>query len=204
MELPLLEGDPALGCDDRFVAAALPSGKCSGVSREPALSLLAFCCSAASTADLRSRTVGRRTRLLPSRLTHLRVYGLKAEQILVSESLFSRAPPGWIKGQQPTQQIATMKSMSRAKTYPSEGVLGLPWIANMGATCSWGVEAAPKPATLCSSSPKMHPRDHKSIALSHREGREGANLRSSIAGCGHDPSQRSLNASSMAEPEAGT
>ncbi len=33
-----------------------------------------------------------------SRLTHLRVYGLKAVQILVSESLFSRAPPRWIKG----------------------------------------------------------------------------------------------------------
>ncbi len=35
----------------------------------------------------------------------------------------------------------------------------------MGATCSWGVEAAPRPATLCSSSPKMQPSDHRSMAL---------------------------------------
>lgn len=51
------------------------------------------------------------------------------------------------------------------QTHPSEGVLGLPWMANMGATCSWGVEAAPKPATLCSISPKMQPKDHRSMAL---------------------------------------
>ena len=51
------------------------------------------------------------------------------------------------------------------QTHPSEGVVGLPWMANMGATCSWGVEAAPKPATLCSISPKMQPKDHRSMAL---------------------------------------
>ncbi len=58
-----------------------------------------------------------------------------------------------------------IKKLRQEETHPSAGVLGRPWMANRGATCKCGVVAEPTRATLCSSSPNMHPADHMSIAL---------------------------------------
>ena len=54
-------------------------------------------------------------------------------------------------------------STDKAAAHPSQGVRGLPVMANSGATCSRGVLADPILATLCRSSPKMQPRLHMSM-----------------------------------------
>ena len=63
------------------------------------------------------------------------------------------------------KEAATAVKWSREAADPSWGVLMMPaWMAKRGATFRLGVEADPTRGVRCSSSPKMHPTDHMSIA----------------------------------------